>query len=117
MFRDALNWLIRDQVLLEAADESFGIRLSENDVQGLAEVQLASLPQEALDDPRANLEYFLIQARLGAQGLLFPRLVDVLPADELPVEWATDRLREADVTVAERFGVWLLEPDPRVYGQ
>lgn len=112
IFRNALNWLVADEVLTRAAEEQFGITFSEEDVRALAE---ASLAVSDTTDPRANLDYLSIQARFGQNGLLWPELAPVLPEGVLPIQWALDQLRAAEVEVSAKYGEWRVDPEPAVY--
>jgi hypothetical protein len=116
-FRNALNWLIRDEVLMNAAEREFGVTFTEAEVTEWAESALASLPEDQLEDPRANLDYFIIQARVGLQGLLWPIVEPELPEGTSQNDWAIEQLNAAEVEVDVRYGVWRLDPEPLVYEQ
>ncbi len=118
VFRDALNWVVRDQILMSAAADEFGISFPGDELAELASSGLASLTPAAQQDPRANLDYFLIQARVGRfmlEGLLWPELESRLPESVSPSQWAVEKLTAAEVDVDARFGEWRVSPDPRVY--
>lgn len=116
-FRNALNWVIRDQVLVTAAAEEFGISFDNDELTARANSALEGLTPSDRGDPRANLDYFLIQARVGVgAGLLWPELETLLPEGTSANEWAIDKLRAADVEVDTRYGEWRTTPDPLVYG-
>lgn len=112
IFLDALIWEIRVRVLLSAAEAEFGIAVDAGEVAANAAQLLAGLPPENQSDPRANLAYFETQARVG---LLGPLLGEAIGDDLAAANWANTALRNADVTVARRFGVWRVDPEPRVY--
>lgn len=114
-FRVALNWLIRDQVLTAAAREDYGLTLDPAEVEDLAVRTLASLSPNDQLDPRANLDYFLIQARVGRSGLLWDELAERLPEDLTENQWALESLRRAEVEVDPRYGEWRTSPEPLVY--
>lgn len=114
-FRNALNWVIRDRVLTAAAQDEFGITFSEDELNDRASLALGSLNPAEQDDPRANLNYFLIQARVGLDGLLWPQVEALLPDDLSQNEWAIDKLLAADVEVDARYGEWRVNPEPLVY--
>lgn len=113
IFRNALNWVVADEVLTAAADEQFGISFSDAEVVALAEAGLAASDPA---DPRTNLDYLRIQAKFGQQGLMWQPLGQALPEGVLPIEWALDQLRAADVEVAPKYGEWRVDPEPAVYG-
>ncbi len=113
IFRNTLNWVVANQVLTAAAGEEFGIALSEQTVLAAAQ---AGLGAQDSSDPRANLDFFRIQARVGPQGALWGELAPLLADDLPPIEWARSQLREADVEVASRYGEWRVTPEPGVYG-
>ncbi len=115
-YRNALNWIIRDQVLMSAAEEEFGISFAESELQERASAALASLSEVDQQDPRANLRYFLIQARVGVEGLLWPEVVPQLPEGVSQNQWAIDQLSAAAVEVDARYGEWRVSPEPLVYG-
>lgn len=112
IFRNTLFWVIADQVLTEAAFDQFAITFSEQEVRAAAE---ASLALGDTTDPRANLAFFEIQARFGPQGLAWGEVSDQLPEGLLPIEWALEQLRAADVEVAPKYGEWRVIPEPAVY--
>ncbi len=116
-FLNALNWEIRERVLLAAADAEFGIRLDEAEVAISAQQILDGLSAASRSDPRANLAYFETQARVAQSvGLLWPLLAEAVGGEQgSATDWANDRLRAANVEVNERFGVWRLTPEPLVY--
>lgn len=114
-FRHALNWVIRDRILTAAAEDEFGITFSEDELTDRASVALDSLNPAEQDDPRANLSYFLIQARVGVDGLLWPQLDPLLPDDLSQNEWALEKLLNAAVEVNTRYGEWRVNPEPLVY--
>lgn len=116
-FLNALNWEIRDRVLLAAADAEFGIRLDGAEVAASAAQILAGLPSASRGDPRANLAYFETQARVAqGVGLLWPLLEEALGSQPgEATDWANEQLRTARVEVNERFGVWRVTPEPLVY--
>ena len=114
-FRVALNWLIRDQVLTAAARADYGLTLDPAAVEELAVRTLASLSPNDQLDPRANLDYFLIQARVGRSGLLWEELGALLPEDLTENQWALETMRRADVEVDPRYGEWRTSPEPLVY--
>lgn len=116
-FRNALNWVIRDEVLMNAAEREFGVTFTETEVTEWAEAALASLPEDQLEDPRANLDYFIIQARVGLQGLLWPIVEPQLPEGTSQNDWAIEQLNAAEIEVDVRYGVWRLDPEPLVYEQ
>ena len=113
VFRNALNWVVADQVLTTAAAEQFGITFSDEEVLALAEAGLAA---SDTTDPRSNLGFLKIQARFGQSGLLWQQLTPLLPEGVLPIEWALDQLRTADVEVSSKYGEWRVDPEPAVYG-
>jgi len=114
-FRHALNWVIRDRILTAAAEDEFGITFSEDELTNRASATLGSLNPAEQDDPRANLSYFLIQARVGLDGLLWPQLDPLLPEDLSQNEWALEKLLTAAVEVNARYGEWRVNPEPLVY--
>ncbi len=114
-FRNALNWAIRDQVLTTAAEEEFGITFDRAELEGRALAALESLPEADQQDPRANLGYFLIQARVGVEGLLWPQVTALLPEGITQNQWAIEKLSAAEVEVDARFGEWRVSPEPLVY--
>jgi hypothetical protein len=114
-FRMALNWVIRDRVLTAAAADEFGITFSEDELNDRASAALGGLDPALQDDPRANLSYFLIQARVGLDGLLWPQVEPLLPDDLSQNEWAIEKLLAADVEVDARYGEWRVNPEPLVY--
>ena len=114
-FRNALNWAVRDRVLTAAAEDEFGITFAEEELNDRASTALASLDPSEQDDPRANLSYFLIQARVGLDGLLWPQVDPLLPEDQSQNEWAIEKLLAADVEVDRRYGEWRVNPEPLVY--
>lgn len=113
IFRNALNWVVADRVLTAAAAEQFGITFSDEEVLALAEAGLAASDPT---DPRTNLDFLKIQARFGQRGLLWEQLAPFLPEGVLPIEWALDQLRSADVEVSSKYGDWRIDPEPAVYG-
>ena len=116
VFLNALNWEIRDRVLSTAAEVEFQITLDSEEVTASAAAILAGLPPESRSDPRANLGYFETLARVvPGEGLLWPLLGEALGDQSAATSWANDTLRNADVKVKRRFGVWRVDPDPRVY--
>jgi hypothetical protein len=118
VYREALNWVIRDHILMTAAAEEFGVSLAEEDVQQLAAATLGNLSSADEADPRANLHYFRIQARVGVrmvEGLLWREVVPRLPDDITLNSWVDDKLRAAEVEVDPRVGEWRTNPDPGVY--
>ena len=115
IFRNALNWVIRDHVITTAAGEEFGVVFDREELEVRAAEALAGLDPQLQADPRANLDYFLIQARVGLQGLLWPQIESRLPEDVTQNEWAIQQLREADVEVDVRYGEWRTTPEPLVY--
>ena len=114
-FRNALNWVIRDHVLMEAAGEQFGISFTPEELEARAAAALAGLSEADREDPRANLAYFIIQARVGVGGLLWPAVEPLLPAGVTQNQWAIEQLSAAEVDVDTRFGEWRLIPEPLVY--
>ena len=115
VFRNALNWVIRDQVLTAVAADEFGITLDREQLDARAADALAGLsPQDRLD-PRANLDYFLIQARVGRGGLLWEQIDPLLPDGVGQNQWAIEQLRLAEVEVDIRYGEWRTDPEPLVY--
>jgi hypothetical protein len=114
-FRNALNWVIRDRVLVAAAEDEFGITFTEAELTDRATMALGSLNPAEQDDPRANLDYFLIQARVGLDGLLWPQVNPLLPDGLSQNEWAIEKLLAADVEVDTRYGEWRVDPEPLVY--
>ena len=112
IFRNALNWMIANEVVMKAAEAEFGIRLSEQEVLNAAQLML---PLSDADDPRVNLDFLRIQARIGLEGLLWPELEPRLPEGISFVQWFNDRLSAADVEVGVRFGEWRVSPGPGVY--
>lgn len=115
IFRNALNWVVRDRVLTAAAGEEFGIAFDQEEMGAQASDALASLSPADQLDPRANLDYFLIQARVGRDGLLWSSIESLLPEGVDQNEWAIDRLLAAEVEVDPRYGVWRTTPEPLVY--
>ncbi len=120
VFREALQWVIRDQVYMSAAGDEFGIAFSEAELLEQASSALDALPDGLKSDPRANLDYFLIHARvgLGSVGLvgrLWSELETRLPDGVSPNQWAVERLTAANVEVDRRYGEWRVSPDPGVY--
>lgn len=115
-FRNALNWVIRDEVLMGVAEQEFRVSLDEAEVMEQAEAALSSLPEAQLEDPRANLDYFLIQSRVGLQGLLWPQVDPHLPEGMSRNEWVIEQLSAADIEVDVRYGEWRTDPEPLVYG-
>ncbi len=115
IFRNALNWVIRDQVLMAAAEDEFGITFTESELDERARRGLNSLSAAEQDDPRANLNYFVIQARVGLDGLLWAELAPRLPDGMSQNEWAIEKLSAADVEVDARYGEWRVSPEPLVY--
>jgi hypothetical protein len=116
VFLNALNWEIRDRVLLKAAEVEFQITLDSEEVSANAAAILAGLPPASHSDPRANFGYFETQARVvPGVGLLWPLLAEELGDLSAATNWANNRLRNADVRVKRRFGVWRVNPDPLVY--
>ena len=114
-FRNALNWVIRDQVLTAAAEDEFGVMFSEAELNDRAALGLGSLNPGDLDDPRANLSYFLIQARVGLDGLMWEQVDPLLPDGMSQNEWAIEKLNAAEVEVDARYGEWRVNPEPLVY--
>ena len=47
--------------------------------------------------------------------MLWPLLAEELGDLSAATNWANDTLRNADVKVKRRFGVWRVNPDPLVY--
>ena len=113
IFRNALNWVVADEVLTKAAEEQFGIAFSDAEVRTVAEAALAASDSS---DPRTNIDYLRIQAKFGQQGLVWQPLGEALPEGVLPIEWALDQLRAADVEVNPKYGEWRVDPEPAVYG-
>jgi len=113
VFRNALNWVVADRVLTTAAAEQFGITFSDEEVLALAEAGLAASDST---DPRSTLGFLKIQARFGQSGLLWQQLAPLLSEGVLPIEWALDQLRAADVEVSPKYGEWRIDPEPAVYG-
>jgi hypothetical protein len=114
-FRNALNWVIRDQVLTAAAEDEFGITFSEAELNDRAALGLSSLDPGEQDDPRANLSYFLVQARVGRDGLMWEQVDPLLPDGTSQNEWAIEKLSAAEVEVNARYGEWRVSPEPLVY--
>ena len=114
-FRNALNWVIRDQVLTAAASDEFGVSFDSAETSARASEALAGLSETDQLDPRANLDYFLIQARVGRDGLLWPQIESRLPAGVTQNEWAIQQLAAAEVEVDVRYGEWRTNPEPLVY--
>lgn len=114
-FRNALNWVIRDRVLVAAAEDEFGITFTEAELNDRAALGLSSLNPAEQDDPRANLNYFLIQARVGLDGLLWPQVTPLLPDGLSQNEWAIEKLSAADIELDARYGEWRVSPEPLVY--
>ncbi len=115
-FLDALTWEIRDRVLSTAAEVEFQITLDSEEVTASAAAFLAGLSSENRSDPRANLGYFETLARVvPGQGLLWPLLSEALGDELAAASWENSTLRNADVKVKRRFGVWRVDPEPRVY--
>jgi len=112
LFRNAINWVIANKVVTRAAEDEFGIILSENEVEEAALLLLAGGNQL---DPRTNLDFLRIQARIGPNGLLWPEVGSNLPEGVSPFQWANDQLSTADVEVNVRFGEWRASPAPGVY--
>ena len=115
-FRNALNWVIRDRVLSNAAREEFGITFTQEELTERASLALSSLSESDQADPRANLDYFLIQARVGLDGLLWGQVEPQLPEDVSQNQWAIEKLGEAEIEVDSRYGEWRINPEPLVYG-
>ena len=115
-FLAALNWEIRNRVLLAAAEEEFQITLDAVEVTATAEAFRAGLPSLDSEDPRPTLGYFETQVRVGRRaGLLWPALAEALGDESAATAWAITTLRNADVSVNRRFGVWRVDPEPLVY--
>ena len=115
-FRNALNWVIRDQVVTAAARDEFGISLDRDELEVRAADALEGLSPEDRLDPRANLDYFLIQARVGRNGLVWEQIQPLLPEGVGQNQWAIEQLRVAEVEVDARYGEWRTDPEPLVYG-
>ena len=115
VFRNALNWVIRDQVLTAVAADEYGITFDRGELEARATDALSGLsPQDQLD-PRANLDYFLIQARVGRDGLLWEQVEPLLPEGVGQNQWAIEQLRAAEIEVDARYGEWRTDPEPLVY--
>jgi hypothetical protein len=112
LFREAINWVVADHIVMRAAEDDFDLVLSDQEVDDAATVLLAS-GNEA--DPRNNLAYQRIQARIGPSGLLGPALLAELPEGVPPFQWANEKLSAADVRVNPRYGEWRVTPNPGVY--
>jgi len=112
LFREAINWVVADDIVVRAAEDEFGLVLSDEEIDDEATALLA-LGDEA--DPRNNRAYQRIQARIGPNGLLGPALLTELPEGVPPFEWANEKLSAADVQVNPRFGEWRVTPNPGVY--
>lgn len=112
VFRNAINWVIANKVVVSAAEEEFGISIPRDEVMEAASALLAGGDAR---DPRSNLDFLLIQAQIGPNGLLWPELQPRLPEGITFIQWANDRLREADVEVGPKYGEWQAGPQPGVY--
>jgi hypothetical protein len=115
IFRNALNWVIRDEVLTAAAADEFGVVFDAAETEARAADALAGLSPTDQIDPRANLDYFLIQSRVGRNGLLWPQIEPFLPDGVGQNQWAIEQLRSAEVDVDPRYGEWRTDPEPLVY--
>ncbi|MDH3539833.1 MAG: YgdI/YgdR family lipoprotein [Acidimicrobiia bacterium] len=113
LFREAINWLVFDHIVVRAAEDEFGLVLSDEEIEAEASALLAAGDER---DPRNNLPYLRIQARIGPSGLLGPALLAELPDDVPPFQWANEKLGETDVEVNPRFGEWRVTPNPGIYG-
>lgn len=109
LFREAINWVVFDHIVVRAAEDEFGLVLSDQEIEAEAAALLAAGDES---DPRSNLPFLRIQARIG---LLGPALLAALPEGVPPFQWADEKLSEADVKVNPRFGVWQETPNPGIY--
>jgi len=114
-FRNALNWVIRDEVLVAAAEEEFGVSFVDEELTERASAALDALTEAEQEDPRANLNYFLIQARVGLEGLMWPQVEPQLPDGVSQNDWAVEKLEAATIEVDARYGEWRTDPEPLVY--
>ena len=112
--RIALDILILDLVLVQAAERDYGIQLDDAAIATWIAANVPSDP-EALGDPRPAADSFDRFARVADNGLLWEEVAAALPAGETVIGWRNDTLAAADVEVNPRYGVWLLEPNPQVY--
>ena len=109
LFREAVNWLVFDHIVVGAAEDEFGLILSDEEIEAEA---LALLAVGDETDPKTNLPFLRIQVRVG---LLGPALIAELPEGVPPFQWAAEKLSGADVEVNPRFGEWRVTPNPGVY--
>ena len=115
-FLIALNWKVREQILVTAAENEFRIVLDADEVTASAAAILAEVPPEFQANPLANLSYFETLARVAPEfGSLWPLLDEALGDELASANWRNNTLRSAEVEVKKRFGVWRVNPDPRVY--
>ncbi|NNC90879.1 MAG: hypothetical protein HKN80_00165 [Acidimicrobiia bacterium] len=112
LFREAINWVVADRILVQAAEDDFGLVLSNQDVDDAASTLLGSTNPA---DPTSNLAYQRIQARIGPSGLLGPAILAALPDGVQLFDWAGEKFNAADVRVNPRYGEWRLAPNPGVY--
>jgi len=112
LFREAINWVVFDHIVVGAAEDEFGLVLSDQEIEAEATALLAAGDD---GDPRSNLPFLRIQARIGPNGLLGPALLAALPEGVAPFQWANEKLSEADVEVNPRYGVWRETPNPGIY--
>ena len=94
LFREAINWVVADHIVVRAAEDEFGLVLSDQEIDDEVSALLAFV-EEA--DPRNNRAYQRIQARIGPNGLLGPALLGELPEGVPPFQWANEKLSAADV--------------------
>lgn len=113
LFREAINWVVFDHIVVRAAEDEFGLVLPDQEIEAQAAALLAVGDER---DPKNNLPFLRIQARIGPNGLLGPALLAALPEGLPPFQWANEKLSEADVKVNPRFGVWQETPNPGIYG-
>ena len=115
-FLIALNWKVRDRVLVAAAEAEFQIALDAGEVAASTAEFFAEVPPEFQSHPLANRAFFETLARVAPEvGLLWPLLTEALGDELAAASWANSTLRSADVKVKRRFGVWRVDPEPRVY--
>jgi hypothetical protein len=112
LFREVINWVVFDHIVVRAAEDEFGLVLSDQEIETAAAALLAAGDER---DPKNNLRFLRIQARIGAGGLLGPALLAELPEEVAPFQWANEKLLQAEVEVNPRFGVWQLTPNPGIY--
>lgn len=112
--RIALEILIRDLVLVPAAERDFGIRLDDAAIDEWIATEIPGDPEQ-LPDPRPAADSFPRFARVAENGLLWNEVAAALPEGQTVLDWRNATLAAADVEVDPSIGVWLVEPAPQVY--